>query len=84
VEIKMGNIDKRNRLGDEPFRYRINKDNIVFIEYYGKQVKILKGKEAEKFVKKIDSLENEEEMQLVMAKITGNFKRGNEGKHKKR
>jgi hypothetical protein len=73
------NIDKRNRLGETPFSYRVNKENTVFLEYFGKQVKILKGKEAEKFLKGMDSASNEKESQLIMAKATGNFKRGNEG-----
>ena len=75
----MGNIDKRNRLNEVPFSYRVNKDNIVFLEYEGKQVKIINGKEAEKFLRKINAAENEKAKQLIMAKITGNFKRGNEG-----
>lgn len=48
----MDQIDKRNRLNDEPFSFRLNKNNTVFLDYNGKQVKILKGKEAEKFLKK--------------------------------
>jgi hypothetical protein len=74
----MSNIDKRNRLGDEPFNYRVTKDNTVFLDYNGRQVKILKGKEAEKFLKRIRDAGNTAEAQLIMAKITGNFKRGNE------
>ena len=74
----MNFIDKRNRLGEEPFKYRVSKDNMVFLDYYGKQVKILKGKEAEKFLKRIHAAEDTTEEQLIMAKITGNFKRGNE------
>jgi hypothetical protein len=77
----MNNIDKRNRLEDEPFQFRVTKDNTVFLDYYGRQVKILKGKEAEKFLKKIRAAENKTEAQLIMAKITGNFKRGNERKN---
>jgi hypothetical protein len=73
------NIDKRNRLGETPFSYRVNKENTVFLEYFGKQVKILKGKEAEKFLKRMDSASNKKDSQLIMAKATGNFKRGNEG-----
>ncbi|MBC6972811.1 hypothetical protein H9I32_10575 [Bacillus sp. Xin] len=76
----MGNIDKRNRLDLEMFSYRTNKNNIVFIEYYGKQIMILKGKEASAFLNKIHLANNEKERQLIMAKITGNFKRGNERK----
>ena len=74
----MGNVDKRKRLDEAPFSYRVSKDGTIFIEYYGKQVKILKGKDAEKFIRKMDVSENEQEVQLIMAKITGNFKRGNE------
>lgn len=76
----MSNIDKRNRLGEEPFNFRVTKDNTVFLDYYGRQVKILKGKEAEKFLKRMKVAENSTEAQLIMAKITGNFKRGNERK----
>ncbi|MGG1631180.1 hypothetical protein [Rossellomorea sp. NRS-1567] len=76
----MENIDKRNRLDEAPFQYRINKDQTVFIDYEGKQVKILKGKEAEKFIKNVNAAENDKAVQLIMAKITGNFKRGNERK----
>jgi hypothetical protein len=74
----MSSIDKRNRLGDEPFNYRVTKDNTVFLDYNGRQVKILRGKEAEKFLKRIREAGNTTEAQLIMAKITGNFKRGNE------
>ena len=45
----MDGIDKRNRLEENPFSYKISKDNTVFIEFHGKRVKILKGKEVEKF-----------------------------------
>ncbi|MGD6846621.1 hypothetical protein [Rossellomorea aquimaris] len=74
----MDNTDKRNRLDEAPFQYRVNKDQSVFIEYEGRRVKILKGKEAEKFIKNVNAAENEKAVQLIMAKITGNFKRGNE------
>ncbi|EEL86848.1 hypothetical protein bcere0029_32520 [Bacillus cereus AH1272] len=60
------------------FHYRVTKNNIVSIEYYGKQIIILKGNDAEKFLNKINRASNEKEKQLIMAKITGNFKRGNE------
>lgn len=60
------------------FSYRTNKNNMVFIEYYGKQIMILKRKEAEKFLSKMSLANDEQERQLIMAKITGNFKRGNE------
>lgn len=76
----MGDIDKRNRLDEAPFSYKITKNNTVLIDYYGKQVKLLKGKDAEKILGKIKMAENEKAVQLILAKITGNFKRGNERK----
>lgn len=74
----MGNIDKRKRLEEEVFTYRITKNNMVFIEYHGKQVTTLKGKEAEKIIKRIEQAATDHDVQLILAKVTGNFKRGNE------
>ncbi len=73
----MGEVDKHNRLDEEPFSYNISKDNKVFIYWFGKQVTILRGKESEKFLARIRHAETKE-AQLIMAKVTGNFKRGNE------
>ena len=73
----MGNIDKRCILDEEIFAYRITKDGKVFISYEGKQVVTLSGKRAEEFVRKIQNAEGKD-AQLIMAKVTGNFKRGNE------
>ncbi|QCJ41291.1 hypothetical protein FAY30_04930 [Bacillus sp. S3] len=76
----MDNIDKRNRLEDEPFSYRITKSNTVFLNYFDKPIKTLKGKDAEKFLEKIQNAEDKKAVQLILAKATGNFKRGNERK----
>ena len=73
----MSEVDKRNRLDEEVFSYRLNQEGKVFLFWHGRQVKILKGKEAEKFLRRIAGLADKE-AQLVMAKVTGNFKRGNE------
>lgn len=59
------------------FRYTTTKNDKVFIYWNHKQVTTLKGKKAEKFLRKIDG-RGLEEQQLIMAKATGNFKRGNE------
>ncbi len=78
----MNSIDKRNRLEEEVFSYRVSKDNKVFIFWHEKQVMILKGKESEKFLAKIANADGFE-AQLIMAKITGNFKHGNEKNSKR-
>ncbi|MGE6489523.1 hypothetical protein [Paenisporosarcina sp. NPDC076898] len=80
----MNNIDKRNRLDEEVFSYRVSKNNSVFINFKGKEIKIVKGKEAERLLSKIQESETDKEIQLALAKITGNFKRGNEKDSKKK
>ncbi len=73
----MTEIDKRHVLDNNIFTYQAIKDDKIFIYWHEKRVKILKGKEAQRFTDKIRGL-GDQEIQLVMAKITGNFKRGNE------
>ncbi|MEW9502380.1 hypothetical protein [Jeotgalibacillus marinus] len=75
----MSGIDKRNRLSEEPFSYQMTKKGTVMISYEGKQVKIVKDKEAEHLLSKIKEVDHDRtKVQLLLAKITGNFKRGNE------
>ncbi|MDM8528969.1 hypothetical protein QUF58_12280 [Anaerolineales bacterium HSG24] len=73
----MTNIDKRNRFAEQVFTYRISKDNKVFISWYGKLVMILKGQKAKRFIRRVEGVDDRT-AQLEMARITGNFKRGNE------
>ena len=64
-------------MDEEIFSYQKSKDDKVFIYWYNQQVMILKNKMAQKFIKQIEGFDDSEK-QLVMAKIIGNFKRGNE------
>ena len=73
----MSEVDRRDRLDDGVFSYRATKDGVVQISWYGKHVMTLKGPQARKFLAKIADLSGKE-AQLAMAKLTGNFKRGNE------
>jgi len=77
------NIDKRNRLDEEIFSYQIAKSGKVFISWNGRQVTVLSEKRAEDFIKRISKAEGKE-AQLIMAKITGNFKHGNEKIYKRK
>ena len=76
-------VDKRGILDDEVFSYRVTKDKKVFISYHRKQVTTLSGSKAEKFIAEIDGADGKES-QLVMARATGNFKRGNEKTSKRK
>lgn len=78
----MSEIDKRGKLDEEPFSYRVTKDKRVMLYWQERHIKTLAGTPAEKFLADIEGLEGKE-AQLVLAKITGNFKRGNERQGKK-
>ncbi len=73
----MDEVDKKNRFDEEVFSYRATKDGRVFLFWHEKQVKILKGSAAQKFLQDVVNVD-QKGAQLVMAKITGNFKHGNE------
>lgn len=68
---------KINKLNELKFSYRITKDGKVFIYWQDKQVKTLIGKQASKLLSQISKADDKEK-QLLLAKVTGNFKRGNE------
>jgi len=70
-------IDKRGILEEEVFDYKVTKDKKVFIFYHGKQVTTLGGAKALEFITDIEDADSKEK-QFIMAKATGNFKRGNE------
>jgi len=62
---------------DEPFSYIATKSGLIQISYNGKVITKLKGKYGSKFLAKVES-GNSENAQLIMAKVTGHFKQGNE------
>ena len=71
--------DKCNKFERGVFSCQKSKDGKVFIYWYTRQVMVLKNRKAQKFIERTDGLDDRE-TQLVMAKMTGNFKRGNERK----
>lgn len=70
-------IDKHDFLKTEPFSYRVGKDGLVTLFWEGRPVRTVKGPAAEKFLAAVQGADPFA-AQLAMAKITGNFKRGNE------
>ena len=70
-------VDKRDTFAEESFSYRASKDGAVFITYHGKQVTILRGRSAASALRRLERLQGDA-LQLELAKLTGNFKRGNE------
>lgn len=70
--------DRRNILFDEmPFSYKLVKDKKAIVYYKGKEVFTAVSKDYNK-LQRVIAMDNAYELQLFLAKITGNFKRGNE------
>lgn len=61
---------------DEPFEYQVTKDQKVLIYWNNQLVVTLANEKARKFLRQIESAGAAP--QLIMARFTGNFKRGNE------
>jgi hypothetical protein len=59
------------------FAWRETKDGRVRISWQGRVVTTLAGTPAARFLREVESLDEEGE-QLLLARVTGNFKRGNE------
>ncbi len=64
-------------LDEQPFAWAVRKDGTVSVSYQGRPVVMVGGKEAERLKAKLLRA-TPEQAQLALAKITGNFKRGNE------
>jgi len=62
---------------DDTFSFRRSKSGEVSISHLGKPVTKLRAKAAEKFLNRIET-SNLDQAQQIMARATGNFKRGNE------
>lgn len=73
----MGDADKRGRLVDDPFSYRETKSGELMISRGGRVVQTLGGAAAARLLKALESAD-EAQQQLILAKSTGNYKRGNE------
>lgn len=63
--------------GEQGFSYRPTKDCRVRIDWNGRTVTVLKGGDAKRLLSRLNGAEPET-IQLLLAKATGNFKRGNE------
>ena len=59
------------------FAYRATKDGKVFVSWQGRDVTTLAGAQAARFLDEAERADDEG-AQLLMARVTGNFKRGNE------
>ena len=64
-------------LESEPFSYRETADGRVMIDWNGRRATVLTGPRAARFLNAVDGADAHRR-QIEMARVTGNFKRGNE------
>ena len=71
-----------NLLKEKPFSYRDRRDGTVAIYWKRQLATTLTGKLAENLLDAAPE-SSEDELQLLLARATGNFKRGNERKQQR-
>lgn len=64
-------------LASDPFGYRVTKEGRVFIDRGGRTVTVLAGAEAEALASKLAGA-GPGAVQQLLARATGNYRRGNE------
>ncbi|CAN5134048.1 hypothetical protein BH23CHL9_BH23CHL9_01840 [soil metagenome] len=68
---------KPDPLAGEPFSYLSRSDGSIVIRYHAAPVTVLRGKTAARFSTRMAGADADAAQQ-IMARATGNFKRGNE------
>ena len=65
-------------LNKEQFTYKKSKEGSLFVYWKGKHVRTYSGNKAAIIIEELESAESDREVQYALARVTGNFKRGNE------
>lgn len=69
--------DARGRLDDDLFDYQLTKSGQVLVSRGGRRIAVIAGAKAAKLVAQLDR-GDERARQLALAKVTGNYRHGNE------
>jgi hypothetical protein len=70
-------MDGSDPLAGRPFSYLSRTDGTIVIRYHEAPVTLLRGKTALRFAARMEQADAAA-AQLLMARVTGNFRRGNE------
>ncbi len=63
---------------DSGFSYELRKDGSVAVRRDGKPVRTIGGAAARRLAERLEAAADDNARQLVLAKATGNYRRGNE------
>ena len=75
---RKGDADARGQLASEPFAWRTTKDGTVFVTHEGRTAATVRGPAATTLLANLREAPDARAEQLLLARVTGNFKRGNE------
>jgi hypothetical protein len=70
--------DVTDPLADDPFDFQVTKSGLVRISRGGRVVVTVAGAQADRLAAALERSADERETQLLLAKATGNYRRGNE------
>ncbi|MGH2429643.1 MAG: hypothetical protein ACRDGV_12345 [Candidatus Limnocylindria bacterium] len=76
-------MSARDKLANEPFSWTVRADGTVIISYHAAPVTALRGQRASRFLERV-AVADVPAAQQLMARATGQFKRGNERVGKQR
>jgi hypothetical protein len=65
------------RLAEQPFSFTTRADGTVVVRYRAAPVTTLRGRAAERFLTRAAATDDPMALQHLMARATGNFRRGN-------
>ncbi|PZF81206.1 hypothetical protein [Jiangella anatolica] len=65
-------------LAEDPFDYQVTKAGPIRVSRGGRVVVTVAGRAAERLAAALEQAADDHERQLLLAKATGNYKRGNE------
>ena len=71
-----------DRLEENQFTWKQAKDGKILVSWYGKLVRTYSGHKAASILREIENSDSDRDIQYALARVTGNFKRGNEKRNK--
>ena len=71
-------MTKKDRLDEEQFTHKSNRDGTLFVYWNNKHVRTYNGTKAAEILEEIAAAASDRDVQFALARVTGNFKRGNE------
>lgn len=71
-------VDARGKLAEQPFTYRVTRDGKVLVSWGGRVVSTIAGKAGAKLASQLAAAADDAAVQLLLARVTGHFKRGTE------